>query len=130
MGPFSVYVAAPFVEREAAREVASALRKAGIEVTSRWIESHLEEGTLSFDAARGEAEADLDDIESADALVLVDRLYGCSTGRNFEFGYAVARGKTVVRIGDKPRHIFHHLVSVINVPTVEEAIDVLKREVL
>lgn len=121
-----VYVAAPFVERGMARLVKRELEKAGHTVTSRWIETHLDESVLDdLDKSRGEAETDLDDIEAADVLVLVDYNFQCSTGRAFEFGYAVARGKTVIRIGPPRRHIFNALVSVLNVSGIVEAIDVL-----
>lgn len=118
-----VYLAAPFVERDTARVAKAFLQGAGHEVTSRWIDYHTAE-PLGPDESRGEAEADIDDIEQADVLVALDG-YPCSTGRNFEIGYAVARGKSVILVAPKPHHIFNHLVSVTVVPTLEEAATLL-----
>jgi len=43
--------------------------------------------------------ADLQDVEMCDMFILCDDGYPSSGGRNVEFGYALALGKHIVRVG-------------------------------
>ena len=106
-----VYVAAPNELLELARTVAGDLERAGIQVTSRWLNGL----DTRCDAS---ASVDLEDVSSADILLLINpigwELRG-SGGRHVEFGYALALRKKVLVVGVRS-HIFHHLNHVRVVP--------------
>lgn len=117
-----VYLAAPFGEREAQREIAKKFVAAGHVVTSRWIEG----GEFNLPGSNA-AQLDLDDVAAADCLVLKTFPHGTLVsggGRHFEFGFAYGIGKTCIVVGDK-EHIFCHLTDVKVVPTYDAAIELL-----
>lgn len=73
------------------------------------------------------AKQDLLDLERAEAIVLFDEWTGTcwpGGGRNFEMGYAFAKGKRVFVIGANPpdnrEHIFHFLEDVTHFKTLDE----------
>jgi nucleoside 2-deoxyribosyltransferase len=124
-----VYLAAPYIARDALREYAADLELVGMGVTSRWLkEDHaLTPGNLGAapevdaDAVRQHCEADFADIYAADVVVVFTgsaiaaivegvesaedaRLH--TGGRHVETGYALALGKPVVVIGT-PENVFH-----------------------
>lgn len=95
-----IYLASRWQNRLVLHEQRERLQAYGHEVTSRWLDE--EADILPAEAAQ----QDLEDIESADALVLwpdlslpVTRLYG---GMFVEFGYALAQGKHLIIVGDHP----------------------------
>lgn len=98
------------------------LEASGIEVTSRWLKAPDE---LCDEHAR----KDLDDVESADALVAFNPAgwENIGTGgRHVELGYALRGDKPIVLVGVRS-NIFHHLNDVTVVDTLEEAITWLNR---
>lgn len=121
MKPRSVYIAAPFNQRQYAKQCREALADIGIESTARWIDSHLTESGLNYDEKQKEAREDLLDIHRADAMVFLN---GPSTtgGMHVEFGFALAKGKNILFVGE-PSSIFHCHSSVVKVyPTVERLV--------
>lgn len=121
-----VYLAAPFVYKIYAQRVRSAFEAAGIRVTSRWLDFQLPRGESVASAAtlRKEAEYDLEDLNDADALVLLN--LEKSEGKAFEQGYAVACGLPVIGIGAPANCVFHHLSWYTWVETVRDAITVIR----
>ncbi len=119
-----VYIAAPFVEKEYAKTVREKLRKAGIGVTSRWLDfpgDSLDPIILTVEAAN-----DFDDVFDADALVLLNlQKRGEETsGKAVETGLALACGKPVYMIGGWS-NVFHFLPQVVKCTSVEEMIQCL-----
>lgn len=115
-----IYIAAMYGQMEDMRPVAARLREVGHEVTARWIDGA--EDTLS-ESSSG-ANMDLDDIDRADCVLSFTQPYGTKTkggGRHVEFGYAVAKRKRLIVIGER-ENIFHHLTYVEIVPSLDEAI--------
>lgn len=102
----SVYLAAPF-KRPDLPDIVAALTDAGHDITARWLDE-LDTGTTHPDAAQ----RDLEDIDRADVVLIVDDLERWS-GRHVEAGYAIARGKPIVVLGPASnlfyRTICHHV---------------------
>lgn len=104
-----VYLAARYEENGRMRDWRDVLVGHGIVVTSRWIDGGHEDMTESRFAAY--AEEDLLDVEQADALVMLSDREHFRTGRggrHVEVGYALARGKRVILVGDR-ENVFHWL---------------------
>ena len=85
--------------------MATRLTEAGFEVTSRWLRDHGD----STDplVLRREAQADWDDVKSADVLVVLN--IRKSEGKATEQGLALAHGKKIIGVGLPGNNIFHHL---------------------
>lgn len=125
-----VYIAAPYAARELAKAYADELATIGIECTSTWVTETTTIDNQSTGAATGLADyqvkqhvtTDLRDIARADVLVHLTAEHvwrntntGCvnwnaplfhSGGRHVELGYALARNKFIVSVGD-PENVFH-----------------------
>lgn len=117
----SVYLAAPYAKRDTVRKaLLPELAKVGASHTSSWLddEHEITDGTIGAatdltDGVAGEhALIDLTDIDEADVFVLFTASYfgymGPSSGRHVETGYALAKGKYVVVLG-QPENIFHRI---------------------
>src|SRR5437016_5058622 len=74
----------------------------GYVITSRWLTEH-----NGMPAEQASTE-DLEDIDKADALVLFTMIPegGITGGREFESGYAYAKGKKLYLVGDQV-NVFH-----------------------
>jgi nucleoside 2-deoxyribosyltransferase len=122
-----LYVAAPFVERAEAKKVKAALMAAGHRVTSRWIDDHPGTSNAEWidDAEKGRQEAreDLQDIEKAQAFILLNN-YEHSTGRAIETGYAISAGLPIYILG-RPTSGFHHLSQVKCFDTLDALLEAL-----
>lgn len=115
----AIYLAARYSRNPQMRDYAEQLRELGYRVVSRWIHQHggsLEESLkgpeLTADPELGLpfANADLEDIEFADILILfTEEEPGAGKGgRHTEFGYAVARRKRIIIVGPR-ENVFHTL---------------------
>lgn len=106
----TVYVAARFERQAEARLVVAELIRAGFKTRCRWVDAPaLAMGVPELE--RLWAERDLNDLDVADVyLLLSDEVLGRG-GKDFEGGYAFARGMRLVVVGP-PAHVFHHLPGV------------------
>lgn len=98
-------------------------RRAGFEVTSRWLDG------LEDRAQWGKcAERDLADVDAAD-VVIIYALPGSTVtaGRHVELGYAIAKKKIIILIGPA-ENIFHYHSSVIWCKDTDHAIMFLLME--
>lgn len=140
MSAYKVYIAAPFASRDGLRDFAAQLVKIGMECTSLWIqtEDDIKQGmgaapTLSHEEITQAARDDLSDVQHADAVVqftgqAIEALHipGANGpmlhtgGRQVELGYALARGKKVIVVGD-PENIFQRTLCTV-VPNWHEAV--------
>jgi hypothetical protein len=122
-----IYVAARYDRRFEMLGVASALNRAGHDVTSRWIE-----GGRGDDPAVMAAVEDVGDIARADCLVTFTEepernvAWAARGGRHVEFGLALAMGKRVCIVGGR-ENVFHHLLRVEVYASVAELIAGLSR---
>src|SRR5216683_1181734 len=94
-----IYLAAKFELRPEMERVARRLAANGYEITARWVYGG--EDGLSLEEI---AKVDLNDVDEADVLVSFTYTRGTLTsggGRHVEFGYALARGKRLVLIGER-----------------------------
>jgi nucleoside 2-deoxyribosyltransferase len=118
-----VYLAAPYADRERMETIARRLQSKGIEITARWVFGN-EEG-LTRPAI---ADMDLADVDACDTLVSFTFPRGTPStggGRHVEFGYALARGKTLVNIGHQ-ENVFHHWWMVQTYPTLNDWLNTLE----
>lgn len=126
-----VYVAAPWAQKDYAKQVRDQLVAAGIECTSRWVD--FKESTPGNGMSEHpntmiqEAQNDFDDVKRADGLLLLNmQPRGSETsGKAVETGLALAWGKRVVMVGE-PTNVFHHLSEIWWVDSVNEAINLFK----
>lgn len=101
-----VYLAARYEKKLSLLNLAAALEKDGHQITSRWIQMPKAEDD---DTKAEAAQACLDDIDAADCLVLLSENHAeiCERGgRHVEVGYALAKGKLIVVIGER-ENLFH-----------------------
>lgn len=123
MKKLKVYLASRHEDRPEVIAVRKRLLKMDIEVTSRWL---LEGGVLKTNIVENEQKGsehvlqnDLEDIDAADAVVVFSpkKAFGNSTGgRHVEFGYSLAKGKTLILVGYR-ENVFHWHKDVITVRT-------------
>jgi nucleoside 2-deoxyribosyltransferase len=86
-------------------------RRSGVKVTSHWLDLDL---SLPHNEERlsNEAWADLSDIEDADVLILYNPLSHQNKGtggRHVEMGYALARNKRIIIVGEERENVFQHM---------------------
>ena len=83
-----IFIAAPWDLRSQANDVGDKLQYMGLAITSRW---HDPEFGPRFPSQEGCTQMDLEDVDKAEALLLLD--WQPSSGKMIEFGYAIAGGK-------------------------------------
>lgn len=126
-----IYVAAPWADRELAKEAKLKLEADGFEVTSRWIEKHLpkpsDQSGLGYDRVIliQEAGHDVEDVFNADIVILLNtQKRGEETsGKAVETGMAMAWMKPVIVVGEIS-NIFHYLMPVVT--TLDEAVALIQ----
>lgn len=111
-----VYIAADSYMQAQVRQLRDELVALGVEVTSRWIDAKLEafNPTSEVDLQRA-AENNFSDIERAVFLVAYNpksRHMSGTGGRHVEMGYALARYKPVLYVGESLENVFHRAVGV------------------
>lgn len=122
-----VYIAGRYARRDEFREVAKKLKaEANIDCTSRWLDEseplNSQMGEHSEEFYIETAQIDLEDVDSADVVLFFseDPLQGwVRGGRHVEFGYAIARGKSVCVVGPR-ENVFHYTPKVINFFSVDQ----------
>lgn len=110
--PLRVYVAASALEIDRAKRAMAALRAAGVEVTSTWVQSIEAVGVsnprdASVEQRMGWAATCFDEIRRAHLVWLLAPAKNAPTrGAWAEFGFAHASGKGIVSSGDTKQSIF------------------------
>lgn len=111
MTTVSIYLASLYSRREEMEENAIKLmNEYGYEITSRWVfggeEGFSEEEIAIFD---------LEDVDAADTIIAFSQPYGTlykGGGRNVELGWAMAKGKRCIVIGERENvFMWHPLVE-------------------
>lgn len=96
------YLAAPYGKRNLVGPLAEEIAKTGIVSTADWIHSQDDQARMTESALAFSAAHDLDQIDKADVFIaLTEPPYTPHTsgGRHVELGYALAKGKDVLVIG-------------------------------
>lgn len=104
-----IYTAARYGDMLAMRGVRDRLVDLGHEVTARWIDGG-EEGPNGRTLAQA-AIMDVEDVLAADVLLFFSQPEGSANrggGRHWELGYAYAKGKRCIVVGER-EIVFHHL---------------------
>lgn len=122
-----VYLAHNFAARSWLREVIKPkIEASGHIVTSRWLwdDSHMASGSEQQSAVH-----DLEDIESADDLILFTDNYSDlrpGKGKFIELGYAIRASRRCILVGeDQSSSVFYHLPNIRHAKTLEEALRLL-----
>jgi nucleoside 2-deoxyribosyltransferase len=125
----TIYIAAKYPRRDEMRHVRTKLQIAGFTVTSRWLDETTPlDSTLPESTPRScqrTAIIDLEDVDRADTFLFFseDSLVGVPRGgRHVEMGFALAKGKRIIVIGD-PENIFHYLPGIIHYPTLDSFLE-------
>jgi nucleoside 2-deoxyribosyltransferase len=118
-----VYLASRFERQTELKAIADLMSVEGYVITSRWL---YHTGGLSVGPgedsaiAAAWAQKDLDDVASADVLVLfTDDNPMSRGGSNVELGYAMALGKTCIIVGPRV-NVFHFQAGTTWIPTLAE----------
>lgn len=121
--PLRCYVAAPWDCKPEAKAARTKLEEAGFIVISHWIDL-LDDVAVTEKYEQEQAEVDVEDLFNADALVLLN--LHKSEGKACETGMSIAAGMPVICIGPRQNNIFLHLPEILQVDTIEEAINLLQ----
>lgn len=125
-----LYIAAPWIHKDAAKQVALQFEAAGFEVTSRWLDFVGGGYDASKETLASEAVKDIEDVLRANGLVVLQ--YAKSEGKAFEQGLFLAAtqftgvaNKIVLVSPDGTKgNVFQNLDDVyVIVATVEAAIE-------
>jgi nucleoside 2-deoxyribosyltransferase len=111
-----LYLAARFTDRPQMETAANRLKSLGYEITARWVYGGEDGLTREHIAIM-----DIEDVDACDTLVSFTQPYGSVNkggGRHVEFGYAMARRKRLVVIGER-ENVFHHHPDVEIYPTFD-----------
>jgi hypothetical protein len=122
-----VYIAAPWIAKDQARDAAAAFEAEGHEITKKWWEHREVPGYLTTDADNREleqqAEEDIQGVITADAFVLLN--LSKSEGKAVETGFALGHCRKHILVGEKS-NLFHYLSDWKQVGTVGEAVEALR----
>lgn len=119
-----VYIAAPWVDRELAREFAKRVEDRGITITHKWWEIEGEESDI--EKMEQCARLDWNGVADADRLILLNTRK--SEGKAFEQGLACAFGIPIIAVGIRgaeSKNVFHYLPDYTWVDDTEGVWDVL-----
>jgi hypothetical protein len=114
-----VYIAAPWADRKLAEWAAGEFEKAGHKITHDWWNHDGPQNDHQF--LQKCAIDDFMAVEDADALVLYNtQKRGEETsGKQVEFGLALAWGKQIYVIGERWTNVFHLMPDVVFAHSVE-----------
>lgn len=123
-----VYIAAPWIHKEAARAASKLIEDLGWLVTEKWWDHVDVNGCADKDAEEllDQARRDIKGVERADVLLLLN--LSKSEGKAVEQGIAIASGVPIVGVGTRGEHslnVFHFLPDYTWFTTVEEAVNAL-----
>lgn len=122
MGRRIFYLASKYDYRSQVLKVAALLMLAGHTVKADWLTGIHHEGGIG--EPKDWAKQDLEDIDNATHVVVFNLPVDDpepSTGRNIEYGYALAKGKTVIVVGEG-ESVFFELASD-RFATIEDFLD-------
>lgn len=122
-----IYLAAMYQWMDRMKIEREKYRAAGFEITSDWIES---DAVNQARSRHENATLDLDGVKRADVFVLYTLPIGTmfsSGGRMTELGYAIAKGKRIILVGER-ENVFCHLENILTFNTTVDAIWHLRME--
>jgi nucleoside 2-deoxyribosyltransferase len=122
-GTMKVYVAAPWIHKEIAKNVQEFLISAGHVVTSKWVDTP-DHDQNACDTMQAEAIMDREDVRKAEVLVLLN--LAKSEGKATEFGMALAWEKPCIIVGKQEGNVFYHLPGVQMAKDLDEVLALLQ----
>lgn len=106
-----VYLASPYQMQPEMKQIRNDLADMGYIVTARWIDVQATDHNHISEEERARwAQEDLADIDAADYFIVfnVEAWHGRGTGgRHVELGYAIARNKIIIYVGQTKENLFH-----------------------
>lgn len=124
----TVYVAAPWVEKDLMPDIAEKVEDSGLEITHYWWdhEDIAEEDRLTDELCE-QAELDMNGVKEADAVILINSAK--SEGKAVEQGLALAYGKPIFavgRLGEHSKNVFHYLPNYYWYDTLDDVLEALR----
>lgn len=123
-----IYIAAPWIDREAMPAIATRFENDGHTITHKWWEAeNTPESPEAVKIHSGHAFDDWNGVVSADTLVLLNT--SKSEGKAVEQGLAIASDIPIVAVGQRgalSKNVFHYLPCYTWVDDIEGALDVCK----
>ena len=120
-----VYIAAPWICKDAARDAAVLFSDAGFVITKRWWDHREVPGYLEHDdhieELRQQAREDFEGVLTADLFVLLN--LSKSEGKAVETGIALTWGIPIILVGGKS-NLFHYTPNIDEARSVEHAIEI------
>ena len=112
-----IYIAHNYAAKSVLLPVIDLLTKQGHQVTSRWITDDTHDG-LNAETAQ----ADIDDIDRAEALLLFTDNWGDRPGKGkyMELGYALGTNKKVFLFGRDESCVFYFLPQMVRISHLSE----------
>ena len=97
------------------QDLRNLFHQSGVRVTSEWLDINLQ-ADFTDEQFNTEAYVDLINIETADVFILYNPLSNQgmgSGGRHVEMGYALARNKHIILVGEKKENVFQYIKEII-----------------
>ena len=116
-----LYVAAPWVHREQAKNAAVFLEDAGHHVQARWLYQH--EDTTDPIRLRQEALHDEQEVHDCEAFILLNLCK--SDGKATELGMAHVLKKPIIVVGGADGNVFYYLPNIHHAASLEEVLTLL-----
>lgn len=110
-----IYLAARYTRRAEMETIADFLKTKGFKITAQWVYGAEEKEEMTREQI---ALMDIADVDASDLVLSFTHPRGTLTsggGRHVEFGYAYAKGKKLVNIGER-ENVFHDLPGVETYP--------------
>ena len=100
-----IYTAASFIEQARIRQMKETLIQMGHTVVSTWLEEAVRpDGISEGQFERKMAAKDLQEVASADCMILDVEKPTKTAGKMVEFGFALAKHKLIYVVGEPPAH--------------------------
>ena len=121
-----IYIASSWQAK--ARLVSKALKKAGFQIGSSWVEAPIKLGhRLTTVEKRGIALKDVQEVLAADALVVISDDYRNRGGKFIELGASLGSGKICAVLGDRSENTLMAHPSIFCAGSMAALIKFLKR---
>lgn len=123
-----IYLAAPWIDKDKMEEIALRFEAIDCVITHRWWNvENLEEVERTPKLMKQQARWDVDGVENADAVVLINSAK--SEGKAVEQGIAIAKNIPIIAVGKRGEHsknVFHYLPIYHWVKNIDEALTIME----
>lgn len=122
-----IYTAASFVEQQRIRAMKETLIQMGHTVVATWLEEAVRPDGISEEQfERKMAAKDLQEVSSADCMILDVAKPTKTAGKMVEFGFALAKHKLIYVVGEPPAHAIFLSLADMHFKTWDELFEYFK----